>query len=116
MSGGGPNGGQNPLSALLGGSNPMAQSAQQGQSVSPQAGAPVPIPQSPQGAKAPMAPDPAQQQGITQQMGNNPYQAFLTALQQVQNANPATAVQKVTPPVAPSWASQQVGYNNKGVG
>ena|ERR1700692_1211623 len=111
MSGGGsgPNGGQNVLTQLLGGSNPMANAAQQGQSVSPQAGGPV-GPQPQQGApQSPMQPNPAQNPQT--QTGNNPYQAFLTALQQIQSVNPATNVQAVTPPVAPSSANQRVGKN-----
>lgn len=88
------------------GSMPTAQGAQPvyGQ----QTGANAPAPGATSVIQPPQANQPSAQQ--------NPYQSFVTALQQIQQANPIQAIGQATPDARKSQAAQQATMHETGVG
>ena len=122
------NGNGDPLSQLMGGG--VQQAAQQGQIQAPQAGgSPLVTPNAPSyGQGTSTAPMPGampvtgtagagQTNQVTQaQTGNNPYQSFLTALQQIQQASPSQAIGATVPGATRSAAGQRATMRETGVG
>lgn len=109
------------------GSGGLMNSAQAGQTNVPMAGgSPMATPNAPvagpQASTAPMAGGPLNVTGTATSNQPNtgtpasPYSAFLSALQQIQQANPIQAIGQVTPPGKVSRANQQAKIQETGVG